>query len=705
MRNGRQQTVASAWRSSSAVRFASLGRRVAILLVDGSLAAISLLLAAYLRNGIGQSFDGSVRDGLYTAVPLFVIVALVSLRLVGLHRNAWEYASVADLLAVIEGVTLAIVLFLPAMFLINRLEALPRAVPIIQWFILIMLLGGVRFVARLVAGGARKRRPTGARRDAEPVLLVGSGRSADLFLRALQRDPDGRYDAVGILEPDGRHLGLSLRGVPILGTVEALEQTVTRLEAARRRPKRLVLTEDARNYGATTVQELVIRGESLGLEVARLPAPVELRRAQIDQIDLQPIELVDLLNRPQVALDRAALGRLIEGRRVMVTGAGGSIGGELTRQIAALAPARLILLEAGEFNLYQIDLTLHEMYPQIPRAAVLCNIRERARVMQVFEEHRPELVFHAAALKHVPMVELNPREGLLTNVIGTRNIADATRQYGARAMVQVSSDKVVNPTSVMGATKRLAELYCHALDLAAGGGADDGPRPRFITVRFGNVLGSSGSLVPLFLRQLSRGGPLTVTDPEIRRYFMTVREAVGLVLHASAFGLERRHGRGRIFVLDMGEPIRIIDIARRMIRLAGYEPDVDIDIKIVGLRPGEKLFEELFDRTEQRLPATLPGVLEAAPIGSTVLDALNRAFDELVAASASGDAARVRAHLLQVLASHGQPGREAADRPRRTAAPAAPVHGTAIGSSGMVLSYRAEPAGERPPAGPKRARR
>jgi len=609
-----------------------------VMFLDGTLAAVSLVLAVYLRHGLRDGFGELLLDGVYVALPIFVTASLVSFYAMGLYRNVWRYASIPDLLAIVKGVTLAIGIFLPIMFLINRLEPIYRSVPLIQWFILIVLIGGVRFAPRLL-DTLRPRSAISKDGRPCPVILVGSGRSADLFIQALQRDPDGRYEAVGILEPDGRDLGLGVRGVPILGTVEALELTVARLAAKHRRPERLILTEPAKHFGAMTLQELVTRGESLGLEVARLPPPIELRRARIDEIDLQPIELVDLLGRPQAVLDRAAIARLIAGRRVLITGAGGSIGGELTRQIAALSPKRLILLDACEFNLYNIDLTLQEMQPQVSRVPVLCNIRERDRVMQVFDEHRPELVFHAAALKHVPMVELNPREGALTNVIGTRNVADAAQHYGTRALVQVSSDKVVNPTSVMGATKRLAELYCQALDLAAGDGAD---RPRFITVRFGNVLGSSGSLIPLFLRQLSRGGPLTVTDPEIRRYFMTVNEAVELVLQASAFGLEKRHGRGRIFVLDMGEPIKIIDVARRMIRLAGYEPDVDIKINIVGLRPGEKLYEELFDRTERRLPATIPGIFEAVS-NPIPLPTLNWAFDELAEISAErGGVARDR---------------------------------------------------------------
>ena len=294
---------------------------------------------------------------------------------------------------------------------------------------------------------------------------------------------------------------------------------------------------------------------------------------------------------------------------------------------------------------------MRELQPKLAAKAVICNIRDRARVSELFACFKPHLVFHAAALKHVPLVEINPCEGVLTNTIGTQNVADAAWAHDALAMVQVSSDKAVNPTSVMGATKRLAEFYCQALDLADQAGGEH-PRPRFMTVRFGNVLGSSGSVVPLFRRQIAKGGPLTVTHPEMRRYFMTVREAVELVLQASAFGVNDQACRdGQIFVLDMAEPIKVVDIARQLISLAGLKPDADIKIQYVGLRDGEKLFEELFDQAEQRLPAVTDGVLGAMsqPIAYEVLQ---RAFEQLAKASSHGDPLTVRRLIKNLLPSY-----------------------------------------------------
>ncbi|MBN9492548.1 polysaccharide biosynthesis protein [bacterium] len=372
-------------------------------------------------------------------------------------------------------------------------------------------------------------------------------------------------------------------------------------------------------------------------------------------LELKPVAIEDLLNRAQVPLDRDGMARLIQGRRVVVTGAGGTIGSELARQVAAFGPAALMLADNGEYALWQIDLELAESHPAVPRQAMLVDIRDEARVRAVFEVFRPELVFHAAALKHVPMVEANPLEGLMTNVVGTRHVADAARAVGTLAMVLISTDKAVNPTSVMGASKRLAEMYCQALDLAARGG---GGRPaqsgamRCVTVRFGNVLGSTGSVVPLFQRQLARGGPLTVTHPDMRRYFMTVREAVSLVLQASVLGVgdvTLPSGLdGGIFVLDMGEPVKIVDLARQMIRLAGLHPDVDVEIRFTGLRPGEKLFEELFHGKEPPVPTGYAGLLMAMP--RTADPAIvGRAIDEIASACRNGQSRQALALLSRLI--------------------------------------------------------
>lgn len=615
---------------------------------DLVIAALSLVLALYLRlgNGFGQHY----LDVLMYGVPLMVAIAGVTFHAFGMYRGIWRYASVSDLLAIVKAATVAILIFMPIMFLINRLEEMPRSVPAIQWLLLIVMLGGPRFLYRIVLSNGHWA-PTRHEREGQvPVVVVGTSDHAALFIRAMSGDPAAPYRVVGILDETGKDLGRRIHSVPVLGRVEHLPEVVTALAARRQRPQRVIIAGPTTGLSPETVGALLERAEAMGLTVARLPSLVDFRAAVSDgRLELRPVALEDLLGRPQTVLDRTAIRQLIEGRYVLVTGAGGTIGSELTRQIAALAPGQIILLDSSEFNLYSIDAELRERHPDLRCQSILCNIRERERVFQVFARWQPELVFHAGALKHVPMVELNPGEGVLTNVLGTRNVADAAASHHARAMVQVSTDKAINPTSIMGATKRLAELYCQSLDLTGRlGNGSSGPSPRFMTVRFGNVLGSSGSVVPLFERQLARGGPLTVTHPEIRRFFMTVREAVELVLQASAHGVAHPDLRGQIFVLDMGKPIKVVDIARQMIRLAGLRPDIDVQIAITGLRPGEKLYEELFDHREARLPAAVDGVFLATSC-AIKLDVLRSAFDDLETVARRHDLVELQSVMSRIL--------------------------------------------------------
>jgi FlaA1/EpsC-like NDP-sugar epimerase len=426
--------------------------------------------------------------------------------------------------------------------------------------------------------------------------------------------------------------------VPVLGTVDALETVVADLDRRGRRPQKLVIT--AQGLSGEEVRELLDRADALAIPLARLPRLTEFQETRADAPrTIEPIALEDLLGRPQAVLDREAMARLIRGRRILVTGAGGTIGSELARQIAALSPARLILLDNSEFLLYAIDGELRERWPGLVIHPLLGDVRERRRIDAVIAGEQPQIVFHAAALKHVPMVEANPIEGVLTNVIGSRNVAETARAHGAQLVVMISTDKAVDPASVMGATKRLAEAICQALDL------DEARRPavgtRFVTVRFGNVLGSTGSVVPLFARQLAAGGPLTVTHPEVSRFFMTVREAVELVLEASASapGAADGDARGKIFVLEMGQPVKIVDLARQMIRLAGFTPGRDIQIAYTGLRPGEKLHEALFHAAESPVPTRNPALRLAAPRTADYA-VLARSIDELEEHARAGREAR-----------------------------------------------------------------
>jgi O-antigen biosynthesis protein WbqV len=415
-------------------------------------------------------------------------------------------------------------------------------------------------------------------------------------------DRTARYNVVGVIDADPGNVGRQLRTVPILGTIADLPRIVANLESGLRKPQKVILSPGV--LDGADVRALLDEADRLGLSLARIPRPTALSHAPHAAVELQPVDVADLLGRPQRRLDRGAMERLVADRRVLVTGAGGTIGGELCRQIAALKPAWLTLVDNGEFALYAIDLELGESEEPVPRTAILGDVRDARSMDRIFGATRPDIVFHAAALKHVPLVEDNPAEGVRTNVGGTRIVADACRVHDVKAMVLISTDKAVHPSSVMGATKRIAELYCQALE------RESGPT-RYVTVRFGNVLGSTGSVVPLFQRQLARGGPLTVTHPEVSRYFMTVREAVELVLQAAALPLPG--AGGHIFVLDMGEPVLIADLARQMIRLAGLRPEIDVEIIYTGLRPGEKMHERLFHEAEPPVPTAADGILLAQP--------------------------------------------------------------------------------------------
>ena len=595
---------------------------------DVLMAALSVVVSLYLRLG-GDIVDYKPRLTI-TYILSFTVIAASVFLLTGLYRGIWRYASLPDLFNIARAVTLTVAVFLPVMFVITRLEALPRSTLLIDWFVLIALLGAPRLAYRLFKDRGLDHILERAKHPSVPVLLISAKDGADTFIREMTRDPRAVYRVVGVLADTPSRVGREIYRVPVLGTIDALEDVVERLDRRGRRPQKLIVT--AQNFTGAQVRGLLERADALAIPLARLPRLTDFRR-NLDNAEraVEPIALEDLLGRPQAVLDRDGMAQLITGRRVLVTGAGGTIGAELARQIAAFAPGGLVLLDNGEFPLYAIDAELRERFPELAPLPLLRDVRERAQVEEVVVAERPEIVFHAAALKHLPMVEANPIEGVLTNIIGSRNIAEAARAFGASLVVMISTDKAVNPTSVLGASKRLAESFCQAIDLyEARRRAPYRQGTRYVTVRFGNVLGSPGSVVPLFARQLAAGGPLTVTHPDVSRFFMTVREAVELVLQASALSpaSETTEARGKIFVLDMGEPVKIADLAHQMIRLAGLRADRDIKIVFIGLRPGEKLHEELFHSAEPLMPTANPAIRLAAPRAADYA-MLVRSIDEL----------------------------------------------------------------------------
>lgn len=608
---------------------------------DVLMAAASFPVALYLR--LGEEIF-LAEEYLVTGTLVFAAIAAPVFWFGRMYRGVWRYASLDDLVAITRAVTLAVLLFLPIMFAVTRLELFPRSLPFIHWFVLLAMLGGPRFIYRVFKDRRLEHLLERSDHRRVPVLLVGAGDAAELFIRQQSHDPDATYKVVGVIDEKGGRIGRAIHGIPVLGGIADLERIVR--DAPTPLPQRIVLTHE--RLDGPQVRDLLMRAEGLGLGLARLPRLADLRSGVEDSLRMRPIAVEDLLGRPQAVLDRAAMGALIKDRTVLVTGAGGTIGSELVRQITDFAPARIVLFESSEFNLYEIDREVARRHPPLPREALLGDVRDRALLDSVMRRVEPELVFHAAALKHVPMVEANPLQGVLTNTIGSRNVADACRAAGVRLMVQISTDKAVNPANVMGATKRLAESYCQALDLA--GRADGGTR--FVTVRFGNVLGSTGSVVPLFQEQIARGGPVTVTDTEVTRYFMSVGEAVELVLQASVIGAAADHAAGGIFVLDMGEPVRIVDLARQMIRLAGLRPDEDIRIDFIGLRPGEKRHERLLHEEEPAAATSHPRVTLATPRTGD-LPLLQRALGELEETARAGRRDQALGMLRQIVPEFG----------------------------------------------------
>lgn len=619
-------------------------RSAAILVHDVAMAAVSFLLSLYLR--LGEGIWWWPRQVVETGLVAFTLTALAVLLVVRLDTAVWRYTSIGDLVRIVRAVVFILAGFLVVQFALTRLDDFPRSFLVIEAFVLTVLLAAPRFAYRLLKDGTLSAL---LERDAQsriPVLLVGAGDGADLFIREMARGGEATYRVVGIVDDRDARTGRQIRGVRVMGGLDDLAAVVERLTGSGLRPQRLVLTR-SRMDGAT-VRRLFEQGDVLGIPVSRMPRVGALEAADGGAVTLRPINVEDVLGRPQATLDRDAMRALIAGRRVLVTGAGGTIGSELVRQVAGFGPAALTLVDSSEYALYLIDREMGEGFPELERRAMIGDVRDRARVAEVMRLAAPEIVFHAAALKHVPLMEANVDDAVLTNAIGSRVVADAARDAGVRAVVLISTDKAVNPTNVMGATKRLAEAYAQALDL------EDGSQTRFVTTRFGNVLGSTGSVVPLFQRQLEKGGPLTVTHPEMTRYFMTVREAVELVLQAAALEVATEGGRGGITVLDMGEPVRIVDLARQMIRLAGLVPDEDVRIEFTGLRPGEKLYEELFHDAEALEPTPVPALRRARP-RTTDIALMARGLDELEAAARDRDTAATLRILSKLVPEYAPP--------------------------------------------------
>nr|WP_281720366.1 nucleoside-diphosphate sugar epimerase/dehydratase [Nitrosomonas nitrosa] len=608
-------------------RYTQVGLDLAVL-------SLALWLAFALR------FDWSIpREMLQRALTLWVPVVVfqyVLLWALNVPRFSWRHVGLREVLrialaAAIAGAFLSAYRFIGPVLLSNRqvLPFPPLGVVTIDAVLLVFLVGGVR-VARRVVGERREtgvHRATGRFSRAKRVILLGAGQAGAMVAREIALRPDLGLKPVGFLDDDPRKRGLLIHGVPVLGTTEELASV--RLE--HRVEQAIISIANAPGAQIRRMQRLC---QAAGLPANIIPGLYELVGGRVELSRLRPVAIEDLLRREQVALDEASIRQVVEGRAVLVTGAGGSIGSELCRQVLRFGARRLVLYERSENALYEIHRELNPKRGPAELVPALGDVSDRARLQAVFSAHEPEVVLHAAAHKHVPMVEANPGEAVKNNLIGTRITAEVAHESGVKIFVLISTDKAVNPTSVMGATKRGAERVIQALSQTSS--------TRFVAVRFGNVLGSAGSVVPLFKEQIARGGPVTVTHPDMQRYFMTIPEACQLVLQSAALG-----NTGEILVLDMGEPVRIADLARDLIRLSGYEPDREIAIEFSGLRPGEKLFEELSLSTESASKTRHPKIW-VGRISPATADEIWRCVHALARESDSSPE-RVRAALCKLV--------------------------------------------------------
>ncbi len=586
---------------------------------------VALLAAFFFR----YNFEGipdiiPCLQFLLVAVPVQGLLCWLS----GLYRGIWRFASMQDLLRITKAVAGGTLLTTLILFLTTRLTGVPRSVILLYPLLLFGILSGSRLAYRWF----KDRRILFARKGGKKVLVVGAGQGGELLVRDLLRHSD--FQPIAIVDDDPGKQGRELHGVRVFGSLENLARLVDVHEielvviAIPSAPRKLF-----RKVAAVCAD--------IGVECRTLPVIGDMNEQDTAVSQLRNLTLEDLLGRDQVELDKASIAGYLKNKNVLVTGAGGSIGSELCRQVAEQHPAKLIIFDHGEFNLYTIDHEVRNSFPKIEIVTVLGDVKNFDRVDWVFKKFHPQVVFHAAAYKHVPMIELNPAEGVVNNIIGSQTVADAADRYHSEAFVFVSTDKAVNPANVMGTSKRIAEIYCQNLAMTS--------KTRFITTRFGNVLGSAGSVVPLFEKQILEGGPVTVTHKDISRYFMTIPEAVSLILQAGAMG-----DGGEIFVLDMGKPVRIRNLAEQMIRIAGLTPGKDIEIIYTGLRPGEKLYEEIFHERENLRGTNHPKLLLA---GSRKVDWqwLSDELMSLVEAANSRNVPALIRHLRRIVPEYEGP--------------------------------------------------
>jgi FlaA1/EpsC-like NDP-sugar epimerase len=604
-------------------------QRIWQVLADGILVATAWYLAFQVRfdRGVPSRYDE------FLSVEVFIAVVAVNLAVFwvfGLYDHWWRYVSIRDMWRAILAVSVASAAAIVVIFVWNPVPGwrLPRGIVAIDWVFALALVTGVRLLVRTVIERPGGRSLIARGREA---LIVGAGDAGQLVIREMQKNPKLGYTPIGLIDDEPRKKNMRLHGVRVLGSTDDLPRLL-----GDNRPDEVIIAIPS---GAGEVRQKIVNAcRDAGVPVKTLPGVHELISGDLNLArQLRLVQVEDVLGREAVELDIPSIASYVTGSTVLVTGAGGSIGSELCRQVAALGADQIVLVDHSENALVQIEHELQHERHYGSTVPALADVKDAAKVRRLFERHRPAVVFHAAAYKHVPLMEANPLESVRNNVLGTKVVAAIAAEYGAKRFVLVSTDKAVRPKNVLGQTKAICEWIIQAAAAREGNGTS------FISVRFGNVLGSSGSVIPLFRRQIAQGGPVTITHPDMERYFMTIPEAVQLIVQAGAMGES-----GDIFVLDMGQPVKIVDLAHNMIRLSGKEPERDVAVEFIGVRAGEKLHEELWGDGEESVATAHPKILRAAsrPVDPAWLDGEVAELARLVEA---GETVEVVARLAEMM--------------------------------------------------------
>ena len=602
--------------------------------------ACAVIAAFYLRFEGGEAFFARL-PLLLRILPYFLVFSVAVSYLFNLTTTKWRFISLPDALNILRVATvLAIALLVLDYILVSPnfhgTFFLGKVTIVLYWFLEVSFLSALRFAYRYFR--YTRVRHHARVEDAAPALLIGRAADAEILLRGIESGAVKRIWPVGVLSPSNADRGQFIRNVPVLGGIDDIEDVIGEFSRRGKPIARVVMTPSAFEPEARP-ESVLMRVKRLGLIVSRLPS---LESGDAPRLTAVAVE--DLLLRPSEKIDHARLEALVKGKAVIVTGGGGSIGSEICHRVVTFGAARLLIVENSEPSLYAITEALGAEQGRAAVEGRIADIRDRERIHRLMEEFKPDLVFHAAALKHVPILERDWSEGVKTNIFGSINVADAALAAGAEAMVMISTDKAIEPVSMLGLTKRFAEMYCQALDHELAARSSHERRMRLISVRFGNVLASNGSVVPKFKKQIEAGGPVTVTHPEMVRYFMTIREACDLVITAASHALAPTNSAVSVYVLNMGQPVKIVELAERMIRLSGLQPGYDIDIVFSGMRPGERLNEILFASKEPTVEIGVAGIMAAKP-NELVMAALRNLIGALEAAIDKDDPATIKAVL------------------------------------------------------------